>query len=76
MAARSFSTVAEREAEARVALVRVVCVDWVSRAMTVDAAQAWVSQVAEMCSNEHVLVADNGQQAGSTGRYWEGEEDW
>jgi hypothetical protein len=55
-------------------LVRVVCVDWVSRAMTADAAQAWAGRVAGMCSNEHTLVADSGQQAGSTGRYWEEED--
>jgi hypothetical protein len=54
-------------------LVRVVCVDWVSRAMTADAAKAWAGQVAGMCSNEHTLVADSGQAAGSTGRHWEEE---
>lgn len=56
-----------------VALVRVVCVDWVSRPMDVERAQAWAASV--QCSNEHTIVADAGQTSGSTGRYWEGEEE-
>ena len=57
-----------------VALVRVVCADWVSRPMDAERAQAWAADVADKCSNEHSVVADAGQSSGSTGRYWEGEE--
>lgn len=57
------------------ALVRVVCVDFVSRAMERDRAEAWAADVADKCYNEHSIVADTGQQSGSTGRYWEGEEE-
>ena len=55
--------------------VRVICVDWVSRAMSVEAAQAWAEEVSARCFNEHSLVPDVGQAAGSTGRYWEDEEE-